>query len=1212
MCVVWTRAQHQDLATNGDAIHVAHAPNVVVAAKPSSPTPLGAYPAGRVLATQPTKGFVRSNALTWGHHKPQLTTDPPTLCTSHPLRRAFTNYGREAARHPVITLLISVAISVSLIYPFPFLYTNDFTNGSSNLPHHVWTAAEPFDGDSGTIPDVVMRSVWVHGSYMKALERNVLLAALDIQDDLLGSTVDFDPTIQPRDDLQLKDGALGISQEFRDSLHASHGWGNQSWFFQSPLLYWAGSKQAISEDKDIISTVNEGSRRGTVVNVTLRHSIVFSGKRFEDNRLVAADALVITLFHKQDSAVGKQWEAKSRDLASRAAGSYRIYPSNGWVTASQLYDFRFQPLSVQDDLYLGLTYGLTTLIFLLRLTRIRALKSRIGLTVTVMTQIAVSIMSSFTICAVLNIDLSKIPREAYPVVILTIGLENMFRMINAVIVTPSESPTTARIGEALGTTGHIALAGVGQNLLILWLLYKVVSPGVGAFCVFAAIALSFDFFFLVTFFVAVLSVDVRRTELSDSIDRARRRPRRSARVFNTHTWINSLFRGTVPVSTRLAGTVVMVGFILIAQWHFFEREHPAQTLSRLWRLISMQKSTPASLAMPTENMDVNQARTPTAWLQLQDHETAREVIQIIKPKAHNYIARVYDPLVVVLNGSDRTPSCQGIRLFLPAVYDFVKHQLFALILTDMFLVAAVSLYMNYLLWGEERDDTDDEQRAEDDPLLAVSTLDKGHALDVAALTTSSAGFVVSVGLDRWIRIWDIRNGVKSHVIDTEPTGRSVFPLQAIAIDDEAEWLALASATGHIALWNIRKRRWGPQMDFEVTGRAPIAFTFRLSKTAEIPPLILVHHNAMMLEFSFDAEEKVQASEIKICKSPLICVRIFWDRSSSISSQPLLCIVTASRRGCVHVVTERGGGWISEGIDALDAPLGKGVISVVPLPALQCFLAVRQSSVDLVELDGYNVLRSFETADVVPHSLRCIHSAPRRRQCGSLSLTSFSLVYTCRNTGDCVLRTFSPKREGDVICMGSKRTSHGVACPSWAYAVEHNHRVASPGSWKTLPIGVIVGVNKCEASPQRGLDCKADRATLASGGLRKRGTFLQRSRGVMTPRCNDDRWKAWLLSAKGERMDMSLCEDEESGRTFHLLTPNCGPLARIGQRSIAVGLGNSVKVITVGHERFDGAVDTSENLALAMAGRRRKPPGTKRSCAMAGDTQNGYWYGEKIP
>jgi hypothetical protein len=91
------------------------------------------------------------------------TTEAPVLDQKHPLRSAFTRYGSNTARHPVIALLISVAVAIILIYPFPFLYTNDFTNGASNLPHHVWTSAQPFEGSPDTHVDVVMRSIWVHG-----------------------------------------------------------------------------------------------------------------------------------------------------------------------------------------------------------------------------------------------------------------------------------------------------------------------------------------------------------------------------------------------------------------------------------------------------------------------------------------------------------------------------------------------------------------------------------------------------------------------------------------------------------------------------------------------------------------------------------------------------------------------------------------------------------------------------------------------------------------------------------------------------------------------------------------------------------------------------------------------------------------------------------------------------------------------------------------
>jgi hypothetical protein len=708
---------------------------------------------------------------------------------------------------------------------------------------------------------------------MKALDTGVLKAALEVQDELLGPTVDFNPRRAKRN-ADMSDVTGRLSIEKRDSLHAINGLSNYSWFFNSPLLYWSCSSETIARDDDIIATVNEGSRRATSVNVTLRHSIVFSGKRFEDHRLIAADALVITLIHKRDSPVGRQWERKSEKLAKNAPGKWRVYPEDGRVIASQLYEFRFQPLSFQDDLVLGVAYSLTVIYFLLSLTRLRALKSRFGLSAAVITQIALSIMSSFTICAIFKIDLSKIPREAYPLVVLTVGLENMFRLINAVIITPSESPTAFRIAEGLGQTGHVALAGVAQNLVILWLLYQVVSPGVAAFCAFAAVALTFDFIYLLTFFVAVLSVEVRRTELSDSLARSGQRSKSinggPGGSVSKHNWADALLHGDLPLSTRISGTIVLIGFVLIAQWHFFDCENPMKTLSRLFQLIwadhKLPPSPPTILAV-----DINQARTPTAWLRLQDHETAREVINVIKPNAHSLVARVYDPLILVLEGSDRTPSYQGIRPLLPAAYDFVKYQSTRFITTVLFIVAAVSLLMNFLLWGEEDlDANDQDDRADDEPLLAVKTLSNGHALDVAMLAASPDGVIVSVGLDRWIRVWDIRQEVNAHMVETRTRDTDVFPVLAAAIDERANWLALLSANGQIMIWHIPTRRWGPFAKVDVKGRSPLIFSFTASKAETISSILLLRSNGVMTVVTINPNGVLDLHDQDIYKGTLVC------------------------------------------------------------------------------------------------------------------------------------------------------------------------------------------------------------------------------------------------------------------------------------------------------------------------------------------------------
>src|SRR4051812_20128112 len=95
------------------------------------------------------------------------------------------------------------------------------------------------------------------GSYMKALEPHVLQAALEIQDKILGPTVDFNPRRMlnqlPLNQLQVVDPEIGMSMDLRDSFHAANGLTNSSWFFHSPLQYWSCSKGAVAADNDIIN-----------------------------------------------------------------------------------------------------------------------------------------------------------------------------------------------------------------------------------------------------------------------------------------------------------------------------------------------------------------------------------------------------------------------------------------------------------------------------------------------------------------------------------------------------------------------------------------------------------------------------------------------------------------------------------------------------------------------------------------------------------------------------------------------------------------------------------------------------------------------------------------------------------------------------------------------------------------------------------------------
>lgn len=1091
-----------------------------------------------------------------------------------------------------------MAVAGILIYPCPFLYTTDYTVAAPNLPLHVWTDAQPVDDRPAIKPDVIMRTIWVHGSYMEALNREVLLGALELQNAILGPTTNFDPR-QPTGGVPRLDSESDLTEKERDAFHVVNGLTNQSWFFHSPLQYWACDAGNIERDTDFINTVNEKKTQPTSVNVTLRHSIVFSGKKFEDRRLIAADALVITLLHLQDSPVGRQWGRKTQQSAARMADKWDVFPRNGVSAGSQLFEFQFRPISIQDAVLLSLAYLLTTTYFLLSLSKIRAVKSKLGLIVTVVAQIIMSIISSLTVCALFRIDLSRIPRAAYPLVLMAMSLENVFRLINAVILTPSDHNTSSRIGYAFGETGHVALASVAQNLLILWGLARVVSPGVSAFCTFAAIAILFDFFYLSTFFLSVLSVDVRRTELGDALEKASiRNNRMTLDGPPRQSLVDAILQGRIALSTRIAGTVVMLGFVLAAQWHFLQSGN-ARSPAGLWR--HLWKTDDAEV--PPPYAQIHQARSPKSWLRLQDHETAKEVINVIKPWAHSYVARVHDPVVFVLKGANRIPP-KGGRWFPDAVYDFTHHQLTPFIVTVLVLVALVRLLMNYLLW-DEMVDVRGEDDVDEEPLVSVKSLANGHQLDIARLLVAPDSHVVSAGLDRKIRVWDLQYDFASHDLDKPGSPMdSPFPIQAMAVDSASTWLAILS-TYRVLLWSITKQEWGPSAPVDLYGQKPEAFFFGPTRNNSRLSIVIVRRNGTMTEIFLDGLEH---SDHMICKSPLSCAVTIAEKrkplppsslpastiarprltngnphaATSVQSEPRLSIVTLSRRSCIHRVDYTDGLWVSSEAKIVGGTL-KEPQALLPVQGFASYMVVGTRGVDLVDLYSSRVMHTFQTETIQPKSLKFVYQGQRLGPGGRGTVTSLTLAYLSGDDGECVLQTYLPGEDYDNICFSDLVGTRVRSSCAWEETRLVTRRIHNPGAWTPLRNGCFVGIRRKESEDQ-GTPMRERLPAFAKSGLRRRGHADPSPRRTKL----EETWEIWVISRVEKEGNIEttplVAPDDPAG----LIISTLGPMIKVGYSSAAVGFGNVVKIITVGHERFDNADDEAAE-DINLTNRRRRAP-----------------------
>jgi hypothetical protein len=203
----------------------------------------------------------------------------------------------------------------------------------------------------------------------------------------------------------------------------------------------------------------------------------------------------------------------------------------------------------------------------------------------------------------------------------------------------------------------------------------------------------------------------------------------------------------------------------------------------------------------------------------------------------------------------------------PAVLDFINHQLTALIFIDFLVVFLLRRLTTHLL-------PDDKAKREglsdpiEEPSLEVATLSGGHSLDIAMLVYSSKEYAVSVGLDRKICLWDLNNNNQCYTIsDPERDVGIRFPVLAIAIDEDSDWLAIL-ASDAVTFWNIATNVQGPIVAIETFNQKPTAFFLEPSPSSDIPRPVIVWRNGTVVDLEPTSGE---SSEFMLC-SGLTCAR----------------------------------------------------------------------------------------------------------------------------------------------------------------------------------------------------------------------------------------------------------------------------------------------------------------------------------------------------
>lgn len=762
----------------------------------------------------------------------------------------------------------------------------------------------------------------------------------------------------------------------------------------------------------------------------------------------------------------------------------------------------------------------------------------------------------------------------------------MFRLINAILAYPPTMATDLRIANALGDVGPLSIATAAQNLIILWLLSTIVSPGVAAFCAYAIIATLFDSFFLLTFFVAVLNVDIRRLELQDSIARSNQATQKKRTSPATGTWFDALMHGRVPFSTRMAGSAVTTTFILSLNYHFFERKETAMKFRHLLGLFVGHNTEDLTEYESFSSPPMNATLTPGEWIRMQDFGTAQEVMRLVKPGAHNLVIRIFSPLIVVLSGADRTGVPQGMEAITSALRGFAFHHFYPFAVVVVFVVAFVAVLMNFLLWNEAPDSsTQAKDRTEDG--LSVQHIELPHRLDVVKVASTKQGHFLTLGLDRSIAASIYERVQSMYLVDNltaELNTRLTWPVHNIAIDDSGELLAFHCANDEVLIFSRVSRRFLDCSFRYPDDHPPIMFAFENVQTEQGLQQFFMLLTSGGRSANVSLDHTTAPSIATLSDRPLL-------GSSIIKLEGQKRLFTVSEDARMECFTFTNGEW-TRSSDSQPPSMKdiSGAVSIRPYPGNDDNLLIvtsNSSSIYFVDAQNLSVVTSLHPVNrnSSPTPSLILGQRTLCDVCGSPALQDLALASESPRSRTLVLETRRPSFDDTAaspscICIHHSKTS----CSTMKDAKASTTTLSSPGTWRALPSHAILGIRKRptpQPSPPPSTQPIPTPKPPTHPTLRNRRPPQPPKQKPKHPRplppAEEDVWEAYSLSlpssSKNESSSSSssgtetetdllktldLAYDHDSG----LFVTKPGPAALLDAYAVAIAFGNAVKVLRV--------------------------------------------------
>ncbi|KAF7441134.1 hypothetical protein PC9H_001483 [Pleurotus ostreatus] len=788
----------------------------------------------------------------------------------------FHHFGLHCATHQIRIILVSCVVITSLFYPALDLYYSS----SSHVPYLSYLSYVPslspftLPTDSRTTTPLAshvtdLDSIWTPHPSLRTQDDAVSRAqcrsgsSIRVERILIqggtASNENIDSHLNNKILLETFDieARLGkrLSEQGMNCLKQERG----ECLVISPLLFWDYDLSSLESEMDIIQALST-SQNVTVSGVLVTPRMILAGRGTLDESTEEdsydfdfADYLVVTYLFPESDCLGNTEHASWKDLLSAATTDLADITFQD--AEPELLALQYQPSHeptaktfsiISTFTYLAYAFFFTYVTWSMR--RMHRVHSRIGLTFTALVEITVSTITSLSVCALVGFKVTMVPWELLPIVIVFLGAENMFNLVDAVTKTSITLAVKDRIAEGLALAGTSNTLKVVSYNAILGVIAVFSFGAIRQFCVFAIVVLVAHWFLAHTFFLAVLSIDIQRLGLDELLKQGtgstpatvspsdeRRAVIRRTKWQTLVTHIQNALKGRARTNLSL--------FLLLA-------------ITAALYSATYSSSTPSSVGNPKPRRSQALARNRDAPSQSQtSHSPAHDLWHVLSPNGDQLLhLRIESPTIMSIKpfvsdvgpepgtGPRRTVSADSVRrtrsrLNTKSLFWFLKIVLLPISATT----GALYLLLLYLLKDAElleaqrhRDEASSNKTTKEAPKsldgqISFDTLPRGVEGDIDLVAATKDGrLIVCVSVQNEVALWwkpRASTGVGEMETDHEDewlystidTGdlllrakatsgfsgsRPQVAIVTVAVTADASLFALGTSVGVIGVWEV--------------------------------------------------------------------------------------------------------------------------------------------------------------------------------------------------------------------------------------------------------------------------------------------------------------------------------------------------------------------------------------------------------------------------